>query len=214
VSVSLLPRWRALAGEGADALGAALIAAWDEPHRVYHDRSHLVWLLDEADRRAALIRDPAFVGYAIWFHDAVYVIGGPGADGAAAPDNDAASAAWAREAIADRTLGARVGRVIEMTKRRHEGEAEGDAALFLDMDIAILGQPWEAYCAYAAAIRREFHAYNDGAFAAGRGRFLEQQLQRPRTFRTDFYEHEFGETARANMRWEAEEMRRGRMVRG
>ncbi len=32
--------------------------------------------------------------------------------------------------------------------------ADGDAALFLDMDIAILGAPWESYCAYAAGIRR------------------------------------------------------------
>jgi hypothetical protein len=28
------------------------------------------------------------------------------------------------------------------------------------------------------------------------------------------YEREFGDTARANLRWELEEMRRGRMVKG
>jgi predicted metal-dependent HD superfamily phosphohydrolase len=214
VSAALLQRWRALAGEGADALGKALIRAWNEPHRHYHGQSHLIWLLDEADRRAGLIGDRAFVGYAIWFHDAIYVIGGPGADGAAQPDNEARSADWAREAIADRALGERVGRVIEMTRKHHEGEASGDAALFLDMDLAVIGEPWEAYCAYAAAIRREFSAYNDASFAAGRGRWLEQQLQRPRTFRTEVYEAERGEQARANMRWECEEMRRGRMVKG
>lgn len=211
--MSLLQRWRALAGEDADALGLALIEAWDEPHRVYHDRSHLIWLLDEAERRAPLIEDMRFIGYAIWFHDAIYVIGGKETDGAIYPDNEARSAAWAREAIADKALGERVARVIEMTRKHHEGEASGDAALFLDMDIAILGQPWEIYCAYAAAIRREFAAYNDAAFAAGRGRFLELQLEHPRTFRTDVYEGELGEQARANMRWEYEEMRRGRMVK-
>ena len=42
----------ALAGDDADALGEALIRAWDEPQRHYHDQSHLIWLLDEADRRA------------------------------------------------------------------------------------------------------------------------------------------------------------------
>lgn len=206
MSEALLQRWRALAGEGADALGEALVRAWDEPQRVYHNRDHLIWLLDEAERRRAHIRDAAFVGYAIWFHDAVYEPG--------RPENEVFSARWARETIADIELGERVARVIEMTKKHHEGEAEGDAALFLDMDIAILGAPWEAYCAYAAGIRREFADYNDGAFATGRGRFLEQQLERPRTFRTDLYEAELGEIARANMRWEAEEMRRGRMVKG
>jgi len=203
---ALLQRWRALAGEDADALGEALIRAWNEPQRHYHDQSHLVWLLDEADRRAPLIRDAAFVGYAIWFHDAVYQPG--------EPTNEAFSADWARTSLAhDPDLARRVGRVVEQTKKHHEGEAEGDAALFLDMDIAILGEPWEAYCRYAAGVRREFAMYPDAAFAGGRGRFLEQQLECARTFRTDLYEGDRGEIARANMRWELEEMRRGRMVR-
>jgi predicted metal-dependent HD superfamily phosphohydrolase len=203
---ALLKRWRALAGESADALGEALIRAWGEAQRHYHDESHLIWLLDEADRRSALIRDPAFVGYAIWFHDAVYEPG--------RPDNEQVSADWARQSLThDAALAERVGRVIEQTKKHNGGDADGDAALFLDMDVAILGEPWEAYCRYAAGVRRELSMYPDGAFAAGRGRFLEQQLEHPRTFRTDLYEAERGETARANMRWELEEMRRGRMVK-
>lgn len=207
MSAGLLQRWRALAGEGADALGEALIRAWDEPQRVYHGLGHLIWLLDEADRRAALIRDRAFVGYAIWFHDAVYQPG--------EADNEALSADWARTSLApDGERAARVAHVIEMTKNHAAGDAEGDAALFLDMDIAILGAPWEAYCAYAAGIRAEYPHVVDPAFAAGRGAFLAKQLEHARTFRTDLYETELGETARANMRWELEEMRKGRMVKG
>ena len=161
----LLSRWRSLAGEGADPLGEALIRAWDEPQRVYHDQSH--------------------------------------------------SADWARTGLAHSPeLATRVADVIAMTKNHAEGEASGDAALFLDMDIAILGAPWETYCAYAAGIRREYPHIVDPAFAAGRGAFLEKQLQHTRTFRTDFYESELGETARTNMRWEFEEMRKGRMVKG
>lgn len=207
MSADLLQRWRGLAGEGADALGEALIRAWDEPQRRYHDQSHLIWLLDEADRRAALISDRAFVGYAIWFHDAVYEPG--------RPDNETLSADWARTSLArDAGLAERVAHVIAMTKDHAAGEASGDAALFLDMDIAILGAPWGAYCAYAAGIRAEYPHVVDPAFAGGRGSFLAKQLERPRTFRTDLYEGELGETARANMRWELEEMRKGRMVKG
>jgi predicted metal-dependent HD superfamily phosphohydrolase len=206
VSGSLLQRWRALAGADADALGEALIRAWDEPQRRYHDQSHLIWLLDEADRRAALIRDSTFMGYAIWFHDAVYQPG--------AADNETLSADWARTSLAhEPDLAERVARVIEMTKKHHEGEADGDAALFLDMDIAILGAAWETYCAYAVGIRAEYPHINHAAFAGGRGAFLQRQLERTRTFRTDVYESELGAVARANMSWEAEEMRRGRMVR-
>lgn len=203
---ALLQRWRLLAGEGADALGEALIRAWGEPQRAYHDQTHLNWLLDEADRRAALIRAPAFVGYAIWFHDAVYEPG--------RPDNETLSADWARTSLAhDGDLAARVAHVIEMTKDHAEGEAEGDAALFLDMDIAILGAPWENYCAYAAGIRAEYPHVVDPAFAGGRAAFLAKRLEYPRTFLTDLCESELGETARANMRWELGEMRKGRMVK-
>lgn len=206
MSEGLLQRWRALAGEGVDALGEALIRAWDEPERKYHDQSHLIWLLEEADRRATLIRDRAFVGYAIWFHDAVYEPG--------RPDNETLSADWARTSLAHKPdLAERVARVIEMTKNHAEGDASADAAIFLDMDIAILGAPWETYCAYAAGIRAEYPHIKDPAFAGGRGTFLAKQLEHPRTFRTDVYENEFGETARANMRWELEEMRKGRMVK-
>jgi predicted metal-dependent HD superfamily phosphohydrolase len=203
---ALLQRWRVLAGDGADALGEALIRAWSEPQRHYHDQSHLIWLLAESEQRAPLIQDHAFVGYAIWFHDAVYQPG--------EPNNETLSADWARTSLAhDPALAERVAHVIEMTKNHAEGEAGGDAALFLDMDIAILGAPSETYRAYAAGIRAEYPHVADPAFAAGRGAFLEKQLEHPRTFRTDLYESEIGERARANMRWEREEMRRGGMVK-
>lgn len=203
----LLERWRALAGEGADDLGHALIQAWQTPGRRYHDPSHLIWLLDEADRRAPFIEDVRFVGYAIWFHDAVYQPG--------EPDNETRSADWARQALAaEADLAERVAHVVRMTKNHAAGDAAGDAALFLDMDIAILGEPWELYCAYAAGIRAEYPQLPDPTFAAGRGEFLDKQLAHLRTFRTDLYEHERGAVARANMAWEREEMRRGRMVKG
>jgi predicted metal-dependent HD superfamily phosphohydrolase len=205
VSESLLQRWRALAEEGADALGEALIRAWGEPQRRYHNQSHLIWLLDEADRRAALVRDTKFVGYAIWFHDAVYQ---PGRS-----DNETLSADWARTSlVAQPDLAARVAHVIEMTKNHVAGEAEGDAEFFLDLDIAILGAPRATYCAYAAGIRDEYPHVTDAAFAAGRGAFLANQLEGARTLRTDLYETQRGDAARANMRWELGEMRAGRMV--
>lgn len=130
------------------------------------------------------------------------------------PDNETLSADWARTSFAHNAdLAARVAHVIEMTKDHAQGEADGDAALFLDMDGAILGAPWEQYCAYAAGIRREYPHVVDPAFAAGRGAFLAKQLELTRTFRTDRYEGELGDKARANMRWELEEMRMGRMVK-
>ena len=88
-----------------------------------------------------------------------------------------------------------------------EAEALGEALI-----RAWVGAPRDTYCAYAAGIRAEYPRFADRAFAAGRGGFLEKQLTHRRTFRTNVYEREIGETARANMSWELEEMRGGRMV--
>ena len=205
MSDALLARWRALAGGGADALGEALIRAYSEKQRRYHGLGHLIWLLDEADRRTALIGDRALVGYAIWFHDAVY--------DPTQPDNEEYNADWARTSLPDKALAERVASLVLKTKKHAEGDASADEALFLDMDIAILGAPWETYCAYAAGIRAEYAHVVDPAFAAGRASFLEGQLAHARTFRTEVYETELGEAARANMRWELQEMRKGRMVK-
>jgi predicted metal-dependent HD superfamily phosphohydrolase len=206
VTTGLLQRWRGLAGNGADALGAALIEAWNEPHRFYHGQNHLLWLLDEAERRSALIADRAFVGYAIWFHDAVYQPG--------QADNESRSADWARDALGNKVLGERVGIVVEMTKNHLAGEACGDEALFLDMDIAILGAPRQHYAAYVVGVRREFNMYPDAAFAAGRAHFLELQLKQERLFRTEQYHRELSANAHANITWELEALRRGQMVQG
>jgi predicted metal-dependent HD superfamily phosphohydrolase len=200
----LLPRWRALAGADADVVGEALIRAWDESQRHYHDRSHLTWLLDEADRRAALIRDPAFVGYSIWFHDAIYEPG--------RPDNEARSADWAREVLkGNPSLASQVGAVIEQTKNHWQGKADGDAAIFLDMDIAILGAEREIYRRYTARIRAEFSQFPDAAYMAGRSAFLEGAVGREALFRTHFYSETLDASARTNMLWELGELRVGRL---
>lgn len=187
----MFQRWRALAGEELDDLGRALIAAYEEPQRRYHSIGHVRWLLDEAERRAPLIADCQFVGFAVWFHDAIYE---PGRS-----DNEERSAAWAEAALPPGVRTDRVARVIRMTKDHAKGDAGADEALFLDMDIAILGAPREVYARYANDIRAEFSHVPDPLFNAGRSAFLKSQLARERLFRTDIYEQELAGAARQNM---------------
>src|SRR5262245_33730300 len=67
---------------------AALAAAYTEPHRRYHDATHIAEVLGWYDRVADDLgwHQPAEVYVAIVFHDAIYT---PGAN-----DNEARSAAW------------------------------------------------------------------------------------------------------------------------
>lgn len=202
---ALLSSWRKLAGDGAGAIGERLLDAWSGPQRRYHSLGHLQWLLEEAERRRDLIHDARFVGYAIWFHDAVYEPG--------KPDNEERSAIWAQQSLASETeLVGRVARVILMTKNHAEGDAVGDAALFLDMDIAILGAERPSYAAYAAGVRAEYAFAPDAAFVAGRSAFLKSQLALQFLFRTDVYRAELEQRARENIAWELDELAAGRIV--
>lgn len=205
MSADLLTRWRALAGDDADALGRTLIAAYAEPHRRYHSQGHLTWLLDESERRTEMILDGALVGFAIWFHDAIY--------DPQRSDNEDRSADWAEAALAARgDFATRVGSLVRMTKRHADGDAGPDEALFLDMDMAVLGAPPAGYRAYAAGVRAEYAFVSEQMYAVGRATFLESILAGSRVYRTDFYELTLGDVARDNMRWEAAELRQGRMV--
>lgn len=188
-------RWAALSSD--EGLGEQLIAAYSEPQRRYHALSHVAWLLDEADRRATLISDARLIGFTIWFHDAIY--------DPTRPDNEERSADWARVVLGE-GFGDTVAALVRKTKNHADGDATPDEALFLDMDIAILGAPANVYATYAADIRAEYAHVPDALFAAGRGAFLSAWLQRPRLFRTDLYEAEFGAQARTNMAWEASQL--------
>ncbi|HLO95774.1 MAG TPA: N-methyl-D-aspartate receptor NMDAR2C subunit, partial [Burkholderiaceae bacterium] len=68
-----------------------LLAAWDQPQRHYHARQHLSECLAALAQWRHLAREPGLLALALWFHDGVYE--------PRAPDNEARSADWAREAL-------------------------------------------------------------------------------------------------------------------
>src|SRR5438876_11125144 len=91
-------RWRALFGRlGADPDAAAatfaeLVQAYSGEGRHYHTLNHLAALFVLLDRHGAGLADRNAIELAIFFHDIVYV--------PTRSDNEAASAALARERLA------------------------------------------------------------------------------------------------------------------
>src|SRR5689334_5356320 len=49
-----------------------LRTAYREPHRHYHNLSHIADMLDVIDRLHALTPNPHIVRLAVWYHDAIY----------------------------------------------------------------------------------------------------------------------------------------------
>jgi predicted metal-dependent HD superfamily phosphohydrolase len=74
-----------------------------------------------------------------------------------------------------------------------------DAALFLDMDLSILGAPKAAFDSYEAAVRREYAWVDDKAWRSGRAAVLKKFLARPHIFHTEAFRKRFEAEARKNI---------------
>jgi predicted metal-dependent HD superfamily phosphohydrolase len=171
----------------------ALVAAYREPHRAYHNATHIAEVLGWFDFVGDRVgwRDLVAVYLAVVFHDAVY--------DPTRHDNEARSAQRARDLAG---APARTTELILLTARHGStapGSVDADAAHFLDCDAAILGASGAAFDAYDAAIAAEYVDIPADAFRAGRRRFLDVMLARPRIFLSELFHDELEDAARANL---------------
>lgn len=180
-------------------LRAELAAAHQAPGRYYHDLRHVEALLAHADACAEAIADRDAVEAAIWFHDAVY--------DTRRSDNEERSAALAEARLADQADPARVARVAAMIRATaghvcpdfaDVGQSD-DCALFLDMDLAILGSAEAEFDAYDAAIRREYDWVPEPQWRHGRGAVLEGFLAREAIYATARFRASHEALARRNL---------------
>jgi predicted metal-dependent HD superfamily phosphohydrolase len=171
-----------------------LVAAYSEPHRAYHDLTHIAEVLGWFDVVADEVGwlGPRDVFDAILFHDAVYDTMAPHGD------NEARSATLAvRSGASERTA-----ELIRLTARHGamtSADVDIDAAHFLDADTAILGAAPGAFDAYDEAIAREHSAVPPAAYRVGRRAFLEKMLVRPQLFLSDFFHTRLDAQARENL---------------
>jgi predicted metal-dependent HD superfamily phosphohydrolase len=155
-----------------------LVRAYSAPDRHYHDLAHIEAMLALMRGHEGALSDPTSVEAAIWFHDAVY--------DTRRHDNEEKSAELAAERLAgvlspDRTD--RITRMIRATAGHVVPEgfddvARRDCALFLDMDLAILGSAPDEFAAYEAAVRREYGWVPDALWIEGRRKVLQAFLAR------------------------------------
>lgn len=172
-----------------------LRARYGEPHRRYHVRAHIHDVLAVLAAGPAA-EDPVAVRLAAWFHDAVY-------DPRAA-DNEAASAALAVRTLAgwgapDPTVRRVRALVLATDHRRPPPDGDGDAALLVDADLAILAAEPERYDAYVAAVRAEYAQVDDAAWRTGRAAVLDALLARRPLYRTAAAGARGEDRARANL---------------
>jgi len=173
-----------------------LIAAYSTG-RGYHDLRHITEVLI----RLAELGEAgnAELVLAAWFHDAVYDDAG---------DNEERSARLA-ETLLDGTGAdvAEVARLVRLTAHHDPRPGDRSGEALCDADLAILAAPPERYREYAEGVRREYAAFADADFRAGRLAVLEDLAARNTLFRTAHARQHWEPSARQNLAREIEELR-------
>jgi len=174
--------------------------AYTKKNRHYHNLSHLENMYQGFVAAKGLIKEPDTMLFALFYHDIVYKV--------TKSDNEHQSALFFKKQII-KTSFPRIEATmhqIEITKS-HEITLDPDANLFLDLDLSILGHPWEAYLTYSRNIRKEYQRYPDFMYKKGRKKVLQHFLQANTIFKTLFFQDLYEDTARENLKRELELLR-------
>lgn len=192
----LLARWDVLV-PGAREVGTELLNRWGEPHRRYHDRRHLLAVLEAAEQLSG--EPPRTVLLAAWFHDAVY-------RGTADDEENSASLAGSllAEAGSPGHEIREVQRLVRLTAGHRPEPGDAAGALLCDADLSVLGRSPEAYRRYLADVRLEYPHLNDAAFEAGRRRVVADLLNLDPIFSAPVARARWEEQARSNLMSEGE----------
>jgi predicted metal-dependent HD superfamily phosphohydrolase len=170
---------------------------YSEPHRVYHNHSHILAclrLLLEVKFGPSVER-PAML--ALLWHDAVYVPG------------DKRNEQLSAELL--RSLGPVLSHVpaydvLEpacqaiLATKTHETTINNPVdRIVIDIDMSILGSDSSVYDDYVRVVREEYAFVSDEAWREGRLGFLEGMRRRERLFQTNWAYGRFEQKARENI---------------
>lgn len=175
---------------------------YNEPHRTYHNLSHLQSLFKVSALTNQSLKNPTVFQLAIIFHDIIYEIG--------KKDNEVKSAALAVELLdghlskEDSVL---LTEIIESTAKHEPQVDHPDLLLFLDCDLSVLAAPNAVYKDYAKAIRQEYIKYPTILYRPGRRKVLQHFLKKERIYFTDFFFENYESQARANLSSELQSLK-------
>ncbi|MGZ4680204.1 MAG: HD domain-containing protein [Ilumatobacteraceae bacterium] len=201
--------WRQAVGHHSDRYVDALLIRYGERHRYYHTTTHIMMVVRHVHDAAAMAgRQPsAQLVAAALYHDAIY--------DPRASDNEFRSAALAARDLADvgwsgdqcAYVKALILATGDHTAPGGPAAAAAETAFLLDADLAILGADPRSYQAYANGVRAEYFFVDDTRWRSGRGRVLQDFLDRPRIFATEYMHGELEHRARANIEAELATLR-------
>jgi predicted metal-dependent HD superfamily phosphohydrolase len=173
---------------------ARLLRGWSSMGRHYHTVEHLAACLLEFDGARDLAQSPTEVELALWFHDAVYRTW--------RSDNESRSAEWAARFLVKHGANTHTVtnvRKLVMATAHVADRLTGDAALVVDVDLSILGQPQPMYDQFERNVRREYWWVPKRRFITARTGILRSFLERPSIYHGSRFCERYEAPARANL---------------
>lgn len=184
-------------------VGQTLLEAWSQAHRKYHDRVHLLSVLEALDLLTGKDFDPEekrILDLTAWFHDAVYL---------GTAQDEADSALMARELLYGHIsagMTQEVSRLVLLTQNHDPQSNDHLGQIFCDADLEVLARPTAAYQRYAQAIAEEFSQVPRADFARGRSQILGALLAKDHIFSTPLAQQQWEITARHNLHQELQQL--------
>lgn len=185
----------------AETLWLEIETAYTEPDRFFHDLTHLEHMHRELLAVQTHCKDWETLLFSNVYHDVVYNV----EQNTVMNDNEERSAAFAERHL--RSIGVPTERIERckqqiLATQKHSATSDPDTNLLTDADLSILGQSWSQYAAYYKNIRKEFSAYPDAIYNAGRRKVLEYFLHMTPLFKTPHFHALYEKKAKENMRKE------------
>jgi predicted metal-dependent HD superfamily phosphohydrolase len=196
-----------------------LIRQHNQVGRHYHTSVHLKEMLDYLnllEEETSAVSDQqhkAILRLAVFFHDAVY----DPQSNTNEKDSSHLFEQFTREVGRTIILSASAAATVItciLATQRHQvipGEDTMLQELFLDIDMAVLGKKMQAYRAYAALIRKEYHFVPQAVYCKKRAEILELFLDSKQIYLTTVMHCALEKSARENLRDEIESLQQGRI---
>lgn len=169
-----------------------LCAAYNEPHRFYHDLNHIASMLGLLEASGF---DTPLAQWAVWYHDVIYKPG--------STKNEKRSAELAelimRSLNVDEDLIRNTVQTILETKNHQTKSTKKDVLAVLDADMSILGMDEEIYLNYRESVRKEFSHIPNFLYRRGRKKFIKSILKQPYIYHLDWFRARLEKQARKNM---------------
>ena len=187
--------WRAIGARGDGvSVFLMLVDQYAEEHRKYHTCQHLHECLATLDGVIHLCERPDEVAAALWFHDAFCDLH--------AKDNEERSAYWARTALqsagVSHDAAAQVHEMVMATM--HTGApVQGDVAIALDVDLAILGASPRRFLESQDQLREEYWFEDDATYRRRRRQVLTRFLSWPSVYSTAHFKRLLEASAQRNL---------------